>query len=37
MSCGVTQCQETLRAAMVIGTDRSVPVETDAELQPLAV
>ena len=37
VSCGVTQCQETLRTAMAIGADRSVLVETDAELQPLAV
>jgi len=37
VSCGVTQCQETLRTAMAIGADRSVLVQTDAELQPLAV
>ncbi|WP_353171312.1 electron transfer flavoprotein subunit beta/FixA family protein [Paracandidimonas soli] len=37
VSCGVTQAQETLRTAMAIGADRSVLVETDAELQPLAV
>ncbi len=37
VSCGVTQCQETLRTAMAIGADRAVLVETDAELQPLAV
>jgi len=37
ISCGVTQCQETLRTAMAIGADRGVLVETDAELQPLAV
>jgi electron transfer flavoprotein beta subunit len=37
VSCGVTQCQETLRTAMAIGADRSILVETDAELQPLAV
>jgi len=36
-SCGVTQCQETLRTAMAIGADRGILVETDAELQPLAV
>ena len=36
-SCGVTQCQETLRTAMAIGADRAILVETDAELQPLAV
>ena len=37
VSCGVTQCQETLRTAMAIGADRGYLVETDAELQPLAV
>jgi electron transfer flavoprotein beta subunit len=37
VSCGVTQCQETLRTALAIGADRSILVETDAELQPLTV
>ena len=39
VSCGVTQCQETLRTAMAIGADRGILVETPAELelQPLAV
>jgi len=37
VSCGVAQCQETLRTAMAIGADRATLVETDAELQPLAV
>ena len=37
ISCGVAQCQETLRTAMAIGADRAIHVETDAELQPLAV
>ena len=37
VSCGVTQCQETLRTAMAIGADRGILVETEAELQPLAV
>lgn len=37
VSCGVTQCQETLRTAMAIGADRAILAETDAELQPLAV
>jgi len=37
ISCGVTQCQETLRTAMAIGADRGVLVQTDEELQPLAV
>ncbi len=37
VSCGVAQAQETLRTAMAIGADRSILVETDAVLQPLAV
>ena len=37
VSCGVSQCQETLRTAMAIGADRAILVETTEELQPLAV
>ena len=39
VSCGVTQCQETLRTAMAIGADRAILVEVpaDLDLQPLAV
>ncbi|SAK80022.1 electron transfer flavoprotein subunit beta/FixA family protein [Caballeronia ptereochthonis] len=37
VSCGVAQCQETLRTALAIGADRAVLVETSEELQPLAV
>ncbi len=37
VSCGVTQCQETLRTAMAIGADRAILVESTADLQPLAV
>jgi len=37
VSCGVTQCQETLRTAMAIGADRAILVECGDELQPLAV
>ena len=37
VSCGVIQCQETLRTAMAIGADRAILVETAVELQPLAV
>jgi electron transfer flavoprotein beta subunit len=37
VSCGVDKCQETLRTAMAIGADRGILVETDADLQPLAV
>jgi electron transfer flavoprotein beta subunit len=37
VSCGITACQETLRTAMAIGADRSILVETDVELQSLAV
>ena len=37
VSCGTTACQETLRTAMAIGADRAILVESDGELQPLAV
>ena len=37
VSAGVQACQETLRTALAIGADRAILVETDAELQPLAV
>jgi electron transfer flavoprotein beta subunit len=37
VSCGPTACQETLRTAMAIGADRGILVETNVELQPLAV
>jgi electron transfer flavoprotein beta subunit len=37
VSCGTTACQETLRTALAIGADRAILVDTDAELQPLAV
>ena len=45
VSCGVAQCQETLRTAMAIGADRAILVQTDpgsesgagSGLQPLAV
>src|ERR671931_1273516 len=37
VSCGVAQCQETLRTALAIGADRAILVETAVELQPLAV
>ncbi len=37
VSCGVTQCQETLRTAMAIGADRAILIDTAEELQPLAV
>ena len=37
VSCGVSQCTETLRTAMAIGADRAILVETTEELQPLAV
>ena len=37
VSCGVAQCQETLRTAMAIGADRGILVECSDELQPLAV
>ncbi|MBM3407791.1 MAG: electron transfer flavoprotein subunit beta/FixA family protein [Betaproteobacteria bacterium] len=37
VSCGLQACQETLRTAMAIGADRAILIETDVELQPLAV
>jgi electron transfer flavoprotein beta subunit len=37
VSCGPAACQESLRTALAIGADRAVLVETDSELQPLAV
>ncbi|WP_250504206.1 electron transfer flavoprotein subunit beta/FixA family protein [Caballeronia sp. AZ7_KS35] len=37
VSCGVAACQETLRNAMAIGADRGILVESNEELQPLAV
>jgi electron transfer flavoprotein beta subunit len=37
VSCGVAQCQETLRTALAIGADRAILVESGEELQPLAV
>ena len=37
VSCGIAACQETIRAAMAIGADRGILVETDIDLQPLAV
>ena len=37
VSLGVIQCQETLRTALAMGADRAILVESDVELQPLAV
>jgi electron transfer flavoprotein beta subunit len=37
VSCGIAACQETLRTALALGADRAILVETDADLQPLAV
>ncbi|MCC7112803.1 MAG: electron transfer flavoprotein subunit beta/FixA family protein, partial [Burkholderiales bacterium] len=37
VSCGAQACQETLRAALAIGADRAILVQSDVELQPLAV
>ena len=36
-SAGAAQCQETIRTALAMGADRGVLVQTDDELQPLAV
>jgi electron transfer flavoprotein beta subunit len=37
VSLGVKECQETLRSALALGADRAILVETEQELQPLAV
>jgi electron transfer flavoprotein beta subunit len=37
VSMGVPQCAETIRTALAMGADRGILVETDADLQPLAV
>ena len=37
VSCGAMACQETLRTALALGADRAILVQTDTELQPLAV
>ena len=37
ISLGVAQCQETIRTALAMGADRGIHVQTDVELQPLAV
>jgi len=37
VTCGGAACQETLRTALALGADRAILVETNVELQPLAV
>ena len=37
VSAGVAQCQETLRSALALGADRAILIETNEQLQPLAV
>ena len=37
VSCGAVSCQETLRTALAIGADRAILVQSDVDLQPLAV
>jgi len=37
VSCGAQTCQETLRTAMATGAERGILVDTDVELQPLAI
>ena len=37
VSCGVAASQETLRTALALGADRAILVQTDQEMQPLAV
>jgi len=37
VSCGAAACKETLRTALALGADRGILIESDEELQPLAV
>ena len=37
VTCGTAASQETLRTALALGADRAILVESDVELQPLAV
>ncbi len=37
VSIGATQCQETLRTALAMGADRAILVESNVDVQPLAV
>jgi electron transfer flavoprotein beta subunit len=37
VSAGVAQCQETLRTALAIGADRAILIESNEDMQPLAV
>lgn len=37
VSAGPAPCQETLRTALAMGADRAILIQSDAELQPLAV
>ena len=37
VSLGIEQCRETIRTALAMGADRGILVQTDVELQPLAV
>ena len=37
VSLGASRCQETIRTALAMGADRGILVETDVDLQPLAV
>src|SRR4051812_25622716 len=37
ISMGPAQCQETIRTALAMGADRGILVQSDAELQPLAI
>lgn len=37
VSAGLSGCQETLRTALALGADRAIMIETEVDLQPLAV
>ena len=37
VSVGASNCQEQIRTALALGADRGILVETDEEMQPLAI
>ena len=37
VSVGPQQCQETIRTALAMGADRGIMIQTDDEVQPLAL
>ena len=37
ISIGTSACQEQIRTCLALGADRGILIETDAEMQPLAI